>query len=50
LKKEIITYCACPSEDTSARAAQTLRKHGVDARALVGGYHKWLQVEGRAKR
>jgi rhodanese-related sulfurtransferase len=50
LTKEIITYCACPSEDSSVRAAQTLRKHGVEARALVGGYHKWLQVEGRAER
>jgi rhodanese-related sulfurtransferase len=50
LKKEIITYCACPSGDTSARAAQTLRRQGIEARALVGGYHQWLQVEGRAER
>ena len=50
LKKEIITYCACQGDHTSARAALTLQKKGIQSRALVGGYHKWLQVEGRAER
>ena len=50
LKKEIITYCACPGDHTSARAALTLQKKGIQSRALAGGYHKWLQVEGRAER
>ena len=50
LKKPIVTYCACRGEDSSARAASLLQKKGVDARALVGGYHKWLEVEARAER
>ena len=50
LKKPIVTYCACPGEDTSARAALTLQKKGIDARALIGGYQKWVQVEGRVER
>jgi rhodanese-related sulfurtransferase len=50
LKKPIVTYCACRGEDSSARAALLLQKKGVDARALVGGYHKWLEVEARAER
>src|SRR5262245_59955146 len=32
--KPVVTYCACQSEHTSAMAAQTLQKHGVDAHAL----------------
>ena len=50
LQKPIVTYCACTAEDTSVRAAQALRKHGVEARALIGGYHRWLREEGRAER
>ena len=49
-KKPIVTYCACPAEDTSARAALILQEQGLDARALVGGYHKWLEVVGRAEK
>ena len=50
VNKPIVTYCACPAEDTSARAALTLQKKGLDARALIGGYHLWLEKEGRAER
>jgi rhodanese-related sulfurtransferase len=50
LKKPIVTYCACRGEDSSARAARLLQEKGVDARALTGGYHKWLEVEARAER
>ena len=46
----VVTYCACPAEHTSARAAFVLQKHGIEARALVGGYYKWLDVEGKAER
>jgi rhodanese-related sulfurtransferase len=50
LKQPIVTYCACRGEDSSARAAWLLQRKGLDARALVGGYHKWLEVEARAER
>ena len=42
LKKPIVLYCACASEFTAARGARTLQKEGLDARALIGGYHRWL--------
>lgn len=39
----IVTYCSCPAEETSARAAAYLRKNGVsNVRALVGGYEGWV--------
>jgi len=49
-KKPIVTYCACQSEHSSAMAAQTLQKHGLDARALIGGYLKWLDEKGNVER
>jgi rhodanese-related sulfurtransferase len=49
-KQPIVTYCACQSEHTSAMAAQTLQKHGLDARALIGGYNKWLDEKGKVER
>jgi len=42
LKKPIVLYCACASEFSAARGARTLQKEGLDARALIGGYHRWL--------
>ena len=42
LKKAIVLYCACASEFTAARGARTLQKAGLNARALIGGYHRWL--------
>ena len=42
LKKPIVLYCACASEFTAARGARALQKEGLDARALIGGYHRWL--------
>lgn len=42
LESPIVTYCSCPAEETSARAALILRQHGVaDVRALVGGFEVW---------
>jgi rhodanese-related sulfurtransferase len=46
LGKPVVTYCACPSEHTSAEAAETLRRSGIDARALVGGWNKWYDATG----
>jgi membrane protein DedA with SNARE-associated domain/rhodanese-related sulfurtransferase len=41
-EREIVLYCTCPSEETSARAALLLRKRGIERiRPLAGGYHGW---------
>ena len=43
-KRTIITYCACASEMTSARAAVDLAAKGIPgAKALVGGWDEWVQ-------
>ncbi len=41
-EREIVLYCTCPSEETSARAALLLRRRGIEKiRPLAGGYHGW---------
>ena len=41
-EREIVLYCTCPSEETSARAALLLRQRGIEKiRPLAGGYHGW---------
>ena len=41
-EREIVLYCTCPSEETSARAALLLRQRGIERiRPLAGGYHGW---------
>ncbi len=42
----VVTYCACPSEASSLRAVRVLADHGVTARALIGGYHGWVDAGG----
>jgi rhodanese-related sulfurtransferase len=42
----VVTYCACPSEASSLRAAWVLGNHGVTARALIGGYRGWVDAGG----
>lgn len=39
--KQIITYCTCPAEESSAQAGLILRTHGFDASCLVGGLGAW---------
>ena len=39
--RELITYCTCPNEETSARIAHFLRNHGRQAWALHGGLAAW---------
>jgi rhodanese-related sulfurtransferase len=47
-RREIVTYCACPDEHTSAQAALTLIARGIDrVSALVGGLRAWLAAGGR---
>jgi rhodanese-related sulfurtransferase len=45
--REIITYCACPSDEISVRAAQVLLEAGFK-RVLVlkGGWQAWLKAGG----
>ena len=39
--REVIAYCTCPNEETSARIAHFLRNHGRQAWALHGGLAAW---------
>jgi membrane protein DedA with SNARE-associated domain/rhodanese-related sulfurtransferase len=42
--REIILYCTCPNEATSARLALLLRKHGITRiRPLLGGLEAWRE-------
>jgi|HubBroStandDraft_2_1064218.scaffolds.fasta_scaffold45679_2 membrane protein DedA with SNARE-associated domain/rhodanese-related sulfurtransferase len=42
--REIILYCTCPNEATSARLALLLRKHGITRiRPLQGGLEAWRE-------
>jgi membrane protein DedA with SNARE-associated domain/rhodanese-related sulfurtransferase len=40
--RDVIVYCTCPSEATSAKVALTLRRFGIERiRPLRGGYDGW---------
>jgi membrane protein DedA with SNARE-associated domain/rhodanese-related sulfurtransferase len=42
---EIVLYCSCPNEISSARAALRLRRHGVKhVRPLEGGFPLWKDL------
>ena len=42
LDRDIVLYCTCPSEETSAKVALELRKMGVKrVRPLRGGLQGW---------
>ena len=46
--REVVTYCACPSEETSILAAQVLLDSGFKrVRALKGGWQEWLKASGQ---
>lgn len=42
-RSEIITYCTCPNEESSAQAANFLSESGFRASALAGGFEAWEQ-------
>ena len=45
--REIVTYCACPKDQSSISAAQTLQSAGFSrVRVLQGGWHEWLRAGG----
>jgi membrane protein DedA with SNARE-associated domain/rhodanese-related sulfurtransferase len=43
--RDVVLYCTCPSEETSARVALNLQRMGVDrVRPLRGGFDGWKQA------
>ena len=42
----VVTYCSCPTEASSMRAARLLTDAGITARALVGGFPRWVEAGG----
>jgi rhodanese-related sulfurtransferase len=46
----IVTYCSCPTEASSLRAAKALSDAGMKAKALLGGFPKWVESGGAIER
>lgn len=45
--REIVTYCACPKDQSSIAAAQILQAAGFTrVKVLQGGWYEWLRVNG----
>ena len=45
--REIVTYCACPKDQSSIAAAQILQAAGFKrVKVLQGGWQEWLRVNG----
>jgi rhodanese-related sulfurtransferase len=45
--QEIVTYCACPADESSISAAETLQEAGFTrVRVLKGGWNEWLKAKG----
>jgi rhodanese-related sulfurtransferase len=45
--REIVTYCACPKDQSSIAAAQLLQGSGFTrVKVLQGGWTEWLRVNG----
>jgi rhodanese-related sulfurtransferase len=45
--QEIITYCACPNDEASIRAAKLLSDSGFTrVRVLKGGWMEWKRAKG----
>jgi rhodanese-related sulfurtransferase len=46
--REVVTYCACPSDEAGIRAAQVLLDAGFKrVRVLKGGWVVWQKVNGQ---
>ena len=44
----IVTYCACPNDESAVLAAQTLVQNGfTQVRVLKGGWTEWLKAGGQ---
>jgi len=45
--REIVTYCACPKDESSIAAAQILQASGFKrVKVLQGGWQEWLRANG----
>ena len=45
--REIVTYCACPNDESSIAAAQILQASGFTrVRVLQGGWREWVKANG----
>jgi rhodanese-related sulfurtransferase len=45
--REIVTYCACPADESSITAAAALQEAGFTrVRVLKGGWSEWLKAKG----
>ena len=45
--REIVTYCACPKDQSSIAAAQIFQAAGFKrVKVLQGGWQEWLRVSG----
>jgi rhodanese-related sulfurtransferase len=45
--QEIVTYCACPKDQSSIAAAQILQASGFKrVKVLQGGWNEWLRANG----
>ena len=45
--QEIVTYCACPKDQSSIAAAQILQAGGFKrVKVLQGGWQEWLRANG----
>lgn len=43
--RDIILYCSCPNEATSAKVAMQLERKGIrNVRLLEGGYEAWVEL------
>ncbi|HWN97965.1 MAG TPA: rhodanese-like domain-containing protein [Blastocatellia bacterium] len=48
--REIITYCACPSDEAAALGARALLANGFKrVRVLKGGWNAWIQAGGQVQ-
>jgi len=48
--REVVTYCACPNDESSVRAVKVLREAGFKhARVLKGGWVVWKKANGQVE-
>jgi len=48
--RDVVTYCACPNDESSVRAAQVLREAGFKrVRVLKGGWVVWKKANGQVE-
>jgi len=48
---EVVTYCACPHDEASIRAAQILLDAGFKrVRVLDGGWQSWVRANGQVEK